>query len=350
MQNPATYREIVSQPAAWDGALQAVNRQATSLRSAWEAQPVEQVVFAGCGSTYYLSLAAAMVFQSLTGTPARGIPAGEFSLVSELDHLVGSGPTLLVAVSRSGTTTETLRAVERFRQADKGRVLTVGCYPDSDLARLGDANVTIPEGREESVAQTRSFAAMYVACCALAATLAGMEDVLAEMSCLPETGGRLIADTGERMRALADPGRFDRIYFLGSGLRYGLASECSLKMKEMSLTHAEPFHFLEFRHGPISMVTDSTLVVGLLSEDPQGREAAVLRDVLELGGHVLPLGETPLPGFESDRVSFESGLGEVARSVLYLPPLQLLGLERALAKGLNPDRPRNLQPVVYLDD
>jgi glucosamine--fructose-6-phosphate aminotransferase (isomerizing) len=191
---------------------------------------------------------------------------------------------------------------------------------------------------------------MYVACCALAATLAQMDDALVEMSRLPDVGDRLLASTGERMKALSDPDKFDRIYFLGSGLRYGLASECSLKMKEMSLTHAEPFHFLEFRHGPISMVTDSTLVAGLLSDDPQGREAAVLRDVSELGGHVLPLGDTALPGFEHDSVSFESGLGEVARSVLYLPPLQLLGLERALAKRLNPDQPRNLQPVVYLDD
>ena len=76
----------------------------------------------------------------------------------------------------------------------------------------------------------------------------------------------------------------DRFYWLGSGPRQGLACELSLKMKEMSLTHSEPFHFMEFRHGPKSMVTPQTLVVGLRSTRNGPAESAVLEDVKALGG------------------------------------------------------------------
>jgi glucosamine--fructose-6-phosphate aminotransferase (isomerizing) len=113
-------------------------------------------------------------------------------------------------------------------------------------------------------------------------------------------------------------------------------------MKEMTLSHSEPFHFLEFRHGPISMVGPTALVIGLLSGSNRKHEAAVLQDVRALGGQTLTLGES-----ETDIV-FGSGVPEPVRNVLYLPVLQLLACYRSLAKGLNPDRPNNLEAVVKL--
>jgi len=134
----------------------------------------------------------------------------------------------------------------------------------------------------------------------------------------------------------------DRFYFLGSGSRYGLACELSLKMKEMSLSHSEPFHFMEFRHGPKSMVTDSTLLVGLVSESNRPYEMAVLDDMRALGAQVLALDE------QRADVTFDSGVSEAMRGALYMPIGQLLGFARALHNGLNPDRPNNLDAVVTL--
>jgi glucosamine--fructose-6-phosphate aminotransferase (isomerizing) len=141
---------------------------------------------------------------------------------------------------------------------------------------------------------------------------------------------------------LGRDGRLDRFYFLGSGARYGLAAELSLKMKEMSLSHSEPFHCLEFRHGPKSMVTPNTLIVGLLSETHRAREQAVLEDMQAMGAQVLTLGERDCA------VSFDSGITEPARNLLYLPVGQRLAFERSLFNGLNPDRPHNLEAVVTL--
>ncbi len=222
-------------------------------------------------------------------------------------------------------------------------VITITTISDRPLATQGDVNLVIPAGQEQSLAQTRSFASMYVAATALAALLANRQDLLQAMQRLPEVGQRLLSRYNELAQAQGSNLELDRFYFLGSGPRYGLACETNLKMKEMSLTHSEPFHFLEFRHGPISMAGPSALVIGLLSEANRNYEAAVLQDVQRLGGRILALGES-----DTD-VVFGSGVPEAVRNVLYLPVLQLLACHRALAKGLNPDQPKNLEAVVRLD-
>jgi len=114
-------------------------------------------------------------------------------------------------------------------------------------------------------------------------------------------------------------------------------------MKEMTLTHSEPFHFLEFRHGPMSMVTENAVIVGMLSEKNLGHEQAVLNEMQARGGKILSLAESGAD------VSFESGVPESMRGVLYLPVLQLMAYYRSLAKGLDPDRPNNLVAVVKLN-
>ena len=93
----------------------------------------------------------------------------------------------------------------------------------------------------------------------------------------------------------------ERFYWLGSGPRQGLACELSLKMKEMSLTHSEPFHFMEFRHGPKAMVTPQALVIGLRSTRNGSYETAVLEDVKSLRGRVLDMAEDPDLTFDLPR-------------------------------------------------
>lgn len=331
----ATYREIKSQTEAW--------AQALDLASSCDL-PVsgdyEQVIFTGCGSTYYLSLAAAALYQELTGCPARALPAGE--LVLNPGTAFTDQKTLLVAVSRSGTTSETLKAVENFKESRRGSVMAISNY-DEALSQLADMNILIDKGQEESVAQTRAFASMYVAACVLCARMAGRNDLVEAMHKLPEVGNWIIGHYEGFAKEIGENLVSDRFYFLGSGVRYGLACEVNLKMKEMTLTHSEPFHFLEFRHGPMSMVNQDALVVGLFSDESHTHEAKVLSEMKSLGGTVISLGET------NADVQFKSGIPDNVRGVLYLPALQWMAFYRSLAKGFNPDKPNHLTAVVQLD-
>ena len=335
MTSYCTYDEIMSQTAAWAQALDLVSASALP-----QAADYDQVIFTGCGSTYYLSLAAAALYQELTGRAARAVPGGELWLNPRSSH--AGGKTLLVAVSRSGTTTETVRAVEQFRSNHWGDVVVISNY-DERLSRMADVSLLIERGQEQSVAQTRSFASLYVAATALCARMATRTELLSAMEALPAAGENLIAKYEPYAQETGEDLNLDRFYFLGSGFRYGLACEANLKMKEMTLTHSEPFHFLEFRHGPMSMVNDHTLVAGLLSDGNRPHEAKVLTEMEALGGRVLSLGGSDA------RVAFGSDIPESVRGVLYLPVLQLMAYYRSLAKGLNPDRPNNLTAVVRLD-
>jgi len=338
-----TRTEIFSQPEAWADALEVVQQAAPNLLPLLSVD-YRQVLFTGCGSTYYLSLAAAALFQELTGRIARAVPGGELLLnPSTVVTGINTGDTLLVAISRSGSTTETVRAVEQFKRQKRGPVIVITNYGDQPLAGLADVPLVIEKGQEESVAQTRSFASMVVAATALAALASGDEQLLKKMEKLPDAGRKLLAVYEPVARKFGENLAYDRFYFLGSGNRYGLACEVNLKMKEMTLTHSEPFHFLEFRHGPMSMVTGSAVVVGLLSEKNFSHESAVLNEMQAKGGSIFTLAET------GATVSFESGIPESVRGVLYLPVLQLIAFYRSLAKGLDPDCPTNLTAVVKLD-
>jgi glucosamine--fructose-6-phosphate aminotransferase (isomerizing) len=346
-QKFTTYDEIISQPEAWQQALSMMHSMSLP-----DASNYEQVIFTGCGSTYYLSLAAAALYQEFTGRIARAVPGGELLLnsrasVGGIGNLPGKRDniplhSLLVAISRSGTTTETVKAVEKFKAEGRGEVIVISNY-DEVLAQLSDVKIVIDKGQEESVAQTRSFASMYVAATAFAARMADRNDLLDDMSSLPEIGERLLRDFEPAARQIGANLAFDRFYFLGSGIRYGLACEANLKMKEMTLTHSEPFHFLEFRHGPMSMVNEKAVVVGMVSERNFSHEQAVLNEMQAFGGKIVSLAES-----DAD-VTFGSGVPEDVRGVLYLPVLQLMAFYRSLAKGLNPDRPNNLTAVVQLN-
>ena len=331
----ATYREIKSQSEAWAQAL-----DVTSASRLPKAGDYDQVIFTGCGSTYYLSLVAATVYQEMAGRVARGIPGGELWLNSET--ILTNQKTLLVAVSRSGTTTETVKAVGKFRDEKRGDVVVISNH-DEDLSRLADVNIVIPKGQEESIAQTRSFASMFVAATALGARMAKKDNFVEAMWKLPEVGNWLMGNYESFAKSIGENLNLDRVYFLGSGLRYGLACEVNLKLKEMTLTHSEAFHFLEFRHGPMSMVNDDALVVGMLSDTNRVHEAKVLSEMETLGATVAGFGE------KNTDVVFESGIPESVRGVLYLPVLQLMAFYRSVAKGLNPDRPNHLTAVVKLE-
>src|SRR3954453_6425186 len=285
-----TWHEIQSQPQAWATALELLRAHADELRALAQAGRYDSVIFTGCGSPYYLALADAATFQEVTGRSAGGVPASEI-WTNPRAALPQGGHTLLVTLSRSGETTETLRAVETFRAAGRGAVVTLSCYPDRPLTSLGDLNLVFPSGQEQSMAQTRAFSVLYLATVALAALWAGRDDLLGELDRLPEACRPLLKDNADLTHDLGSDAAIDRFYFLGSGPRYGLACELSLKMKEMSIRHSEPLHFMEFRHGPRAMAVPGALLVGLLSAANQSHELSLLNYIRGQGARVLAIGE-----------------------------------------------------------
>ncbi|HDQ72658.1 MAG TPA: SIS domain-containing protein [Chloroflexi bacterium] len=346
-----TWQELVSQPEIWQATIKRFAAQQAGLQDVLDQTPFERVVVVGCGSTHYLAQTVAAIIARCTDVPARAFPSSELWLFSDVAPTSGA---LLLAVSRSGTTTETLRALARFREISDGTVLAVTCYPESPLARQVDFVLSAPDAQEKSVAQTRSFTSMLLLTQMLAATMG--EDgndgnMFTRLHQLPGALHGLLERVGDLPRRLGEDLSIDRIFFLGGGPFYGLASEAMLKTKEMSLSQAEVYHPLEFRHGPMSMVTERTLLVLLASDTGLKEELRVLEDMQKLGARTLALVEDRAAFSDwqpDDLVELQSGLSEWERGTLYLPVIQRLAYHRAMIKGLNPDQPHNLTAVVEL--
>lgn len=344
-----TISEILSQPAVWGEAIKEFHTQSAPVQSLWAAHDFDRVIFSGCGSTYYLAWTAAVLFQTLTGIPSQAYPGSEIALLPDVVLTPHANP-LLVTVSRSGETTETIEAMRVFRQRTGNPVLCITCYGDSQLAKAADVTLVIEAAQEQSLAQTRSFCSMLILAEAMIAMLAGQMEPL---DALIPTINRLFADYHSLARQLGEDSSIEQFFFLGSGFLYGIAQEAMLKMKEMSISYSEAFHVLEFRHGPMSMVNAQSLIVGLISPEACQQEAAVLRQMHGQGAKVLAISEADY-GLNlaawSHFVHLQSGLPAWARPVVYLPVLQLMAYYRAMARGKNPDLPENLVPVIVLGD
>jgi glucosamine--fructose-6-phosphate aminotransferase (isomerizing) len=168
MRGTVTLREIQDQPGAWAAAIEAFGSKAERVERLFEARSPDTVVFTGCGSSYYLSLTAAAVFQEVTGLAAKAVPASEILQFADAVFAPASIP-LLVASSRSGTTSETLRAV-RVAARRGIPTLSLTCSKRSPLAREADLTLVSPKGGERSVVMTKSFSSLLLLALLVAAT------------------------------------------------------------------------------------------------------------------------------------------------------------------------------------
>jgi glucosamine--fructose-6-phosphate aminotransferase (isomerizing) len=342
-----TYTEIKSQPEILPEVLKNFQPLRSDLTSFWKSNDFEQVIFTGCGSTYHISKTAAALFQSLTGMPCFFYPGSEMVLFPDIVY-PKDRRTLLVAESRSGETTETVEGVSVFRQVTGGKVLAITCDSQSTLAKLADLTLAADVAQEKSVAQTRSFSSMLLLSEAFAGHIAGKDLTILER--LPAEIDRLFSSYEDLAKELGEDKQIDANFYLGSGLLYGLACEAMLKLKEMSLSVSEAFHVMDFRHGPMSLVNKTSIVIGLLSETALTQEVAVMNHMHNLGGRILSISEKPHPDLQKigDLVLLETGLPPWANALVYLPFLQLYAYYRSLSKGLNPDAPNNLEAVIIL--
>lgn len=338
-----TRYEIMSQPKVWESALNVFADTQPALDALLATNTYDRVIVTGCGSTHYLSMTGARLLRQ-AGLDASVYPASELILYPESIYLPQQS-YLLIAVSRSGTTSETVRAVEQFKAQKRGHIITVTCDSTSPLAADADVVFAIDDAQEESVAQTRSFSSMAVVLQQIAGHIS--EQGRSTYERLPQLCDDLLSTHHDLAKALGENEDIQKFFFLGTGALYGIASEAMLKMKEMSLSYSEVFNTMEFRHGPMSMVGKDSLVIGLITETSAKHEIKVLEEMQDMGATILAIGQRETK-FEH-QIKLTEDLSETQTPILYLPVLQLIGYYRALFNEQNPDNPHNLTAVISLD-
>jgi len=346
-----TLQEILSQPQIWaateshlrDSRLLEKYSELFSPRSAW--------LFVGCGSSYYLSRLIAALWTKHFYIPAVGVPASELLFAPE-ETLRRVGAEQIVLMSRSGETTEVLRAAELLQGHKTVQTLGVTCNPQSRLQQLCTHTFTLPWADEKSTVMTRSFTAILLAFQRLGLQFVGDNQFSAALEALPRTGQLWLDQYAKKIQAFAAKRTFEDFVFLGQGVHYWLAQEAGLKVTEMSSSYAQVYHSLEFRHGPRSIAGPRTLITVFLSEAAADEETVLIRELKELGAGICAVTNrtTPLLKQNCDLL-IELGLDgpEFARYAVSAIPAHLLGTAIGLRKGLNPDAPKNLTRAVVLD-
>lgn len=337
-----TEEEIHDQPRAWADTLKALPGHLLRLTELWRAAPAHRILLTGCGSSYYLALSAAHLLQSSLHVPCHAVPSSEVLFADRATYWA-SRPPLVVAISRSGETTETVWALERL-QGWGATGIALTCHEGGALSRASDLSISVPV-TERSVVMTASFTSMLLALAAAGATLSGDRRAMDTLRRAPELAADDLPALADHAAGYAGPSRHMYAY-LGSGAMYGIASEGALKMTEMALVPAYAYHTLEYLHGPKAALSPEAVVVGLLSTAGASYEAQVLTHLAGLGAAVVVVGGH-LEGLDAVRVTAEHGT--IPALLLAAVWMQLLALAVARQRGVDPDAPRFLDAIVTWD-
>jgi glucosamine--fructose-6-phosphate aminotransferase (isomerizing) len=301
-------------------------RKAT-LRSE-RADSKAALAFVGCGTSYNLALSLA-ASSNAHGIAAVAAPGHEW-LRRPSAYLPDPTRVHVVAISRSGESTETVEAAKSSRAAGIP-VTAITCEPASSLAKAGTSMLAAATHPDEGIVMTTSASLMLSLGLQFVGTVV-TEDTIAH--------AEAVLTTLESAGTDFLKGRSHFVY-LGGGPLYGIGVEGALKLQEMSCTVTQAYHPLEYRHGPVSVLDERSVVVLLYHPETRSEEERLAGELSAKGAFVVGLGgpgDLELPT-ESD--------GAV-RGLVYLPALQLLGERLAGLRNLDTDAPRNLTKVVRI--
>ena len=321
-----------------------------------DASAIRRVIFTACGTSYHASLVGKFLVEGLARIPCEVDLASEFRY---RDPLVGPGD-LVVAISQSGETADTMGAVREAR--NKGAtVLAIANVLDSSISRLASHSFYTHAGPEIGVASTKAFTTQLVAVVMLAIHLGRQNgklsperahELLAEMVALP---GKMtdVVDHGAQLQAIARRyGGARGFLFLGRGNQYPIALEGALKLKEISYIHAEGYAAGEMKHGPIALIDSELPVVVLAPRGPNyDKVISNLAEVRAREGKVIAIatrGDREI-GQQADEVVLLPDTSPELQPVLTCVPLQLLAYYVADYKGTDIDQPRNLAKSVTVE-
>ena len=353
-------KEIFEQPQAVADTLEGVESVAPALfgeGAAAALQRVKSVLLLACGTSYYAGLTAKCWIESLARLPVQVEIASEYRYRDS----VPDPDALVVVVSQSGETADTLAALRHARTLGQPNTLAICNVATSAMMRETQLAFLTHAGVEIGVASTKAFTTQLVALFLLAMTLAKLrgrlsvdeeQQHLRRLRHLPKALGAALALETQVMAWSERFAAKEHALFLGRGLHYPIALEGALKLKEISYIHAEAYPAGELKHGPLALVTSEMPVVTVAPNDALLEKLkSNMQEVRARGGelYVLTDAETRIAGSEGINVIRLPEHYGLLSPILHVVPLQLLAYHAALARGTDVDKPRNLAKSVTVE-
>ena len=321
-----------------------------------EVQDFERVVLVGMGTSLHAAMVGRTWIESLARIPSEVDNSSEFRY---RDPVI-DGKTLVVSISQSGETADTLAAMEEATR--KGaRQMTLCNYAGTQTTRVADGTILIRAGLEIGVAASKTFVCSLASLYLLALYLGvkrgavgqqRLDKLIGELAHLPHMLGTLLSNQ-QQYEALSNQYAMRSDFlFLGRGINYPLAMEGALKLKEISYLHAEGYAAGEMKHGPISLIDENMPVVALIPKDDlYEKMLSNINEVKARGGIVVAVateGDADIAS-SADDVIYIPPASPMVTPMLMAVPMQLLAYHIAVRRGCDVDQPRNLAKSVTVE-
>ena len=317
---------------------------------------VKRIQIVACGTSLHAGRVAANWFSSIAELPCQIDYASEYRYRNP--HVDKN--SLLITISQSGETADTLAALNYAKEKDYLSTLTICNVPTSSLARESDFSLFTNAGPEIGVASTKAFTTQLAGLMLLALSLAksrGLNPklrgrIVKALRLLPETIAEALTTKEKMIEIAPDIANKDNALFLGRGIFYPIAKEGALKLKEISYIHAEAYPAGELKHGPLALVDDEMPVIAVAPNDELLEKLkSNLQEVSARGGRLYVFADAEA-GFSNDENTTVVDIphcSDFLSPIVYSVPLQLLAYHVAVIKGTDIDQPRNLAKSVTVE-
>ncbi len=320
----------------------------------------DEIIYTGCGSAFYAAQIGAMAMETIARKRCRAIPAGELQYY----NAVITDKTVLITVSQSGETADTIGCINNFKKHN-AKVLGVVNVINSSISRLVDSGIYIRAGQEIAVASTKAVLNQIVAMIILAALVGSKRDLapltyenlIKEIYSLPRAIERILSEESTtKIKAMAQKyASYEDMFCLARGILEPIAYEAALKIKEIAYIHAEGISGSEIKHGPLALISSDILTLAMIDDSPM--EIKTVNNINEIksrGGKVLGLLDKRCSpeSYSSldDFIEIDSHLTfPVLKTVEFLVAGQLLGYYLAVARNCEIDRPRHLAKSLTIE-
>ena len=352
-------KEIFEQPRAIGDTLANIASFGPEIFGAnpeeWKA--FDQILILACGTSYYSACVAKYWLEDIAGIPTQVEIASEYRYRTT----VPNPKTLIVVVSQSGETADTLAALRHAKDLGHPYTLAICNVASSAMVRETGWHFLTKAGTEIGVASTKAFTTQLVALYLLAVSLAKRagkispekeKELLRELRHLPKALHAVLALEPQIIAWSEAFAKCENALFLGRGLHYPIALEGALKLKEISYIHAEAYPAGELKHGPLALVTDKMPVVTVAPKDDLLEKLkSNMQEVKARGGKLYVFADQDTHIVSSDGINvirLPEHYGKLS-PILHVVPLQLLAYHTACARGTDVDKPRNLAKSVTVE-
>ena len=355
-------KEILEQPKALSTCMGGrIDRQSGKIKLGGIANHLREltrtkhIILTGCGTAFHAALVGEFLFEHLARIPTETEYASEFRY---RNPVIEDG-TVVIAISQSGETADTLAAVEQAKERG-ATVLGIVNVVGSSIARATDAGIYLHVGPEIGVASTKAFTAQVAVLTMLAIELGRRKhigsteaaDYIDELSRIPAKMTRVLEQSEHIKQIAAANVDKDNWLFLGRGFNYPVALEGALKLKEISYIHAEGLPAAEMKHGPIALIADGMPAVFIATSGPQyDKIMGNIAEVKARGGKIIVVATEGDENIKqhADHLITVPDAPEPLQPMLTVVPLQLLAYHAAVLRGHDVDKPRNLAKSVTVE-